>query len=118
MEKPRHLNLAFTCKIYFLISMISKTEQKGDTIRLNYTDQGQKGLAQCAGQGVYCGLRTASEVILIFTTSPYSLFLLMKCTRHLQEGSNATGILTPHILSPSCYFKWLAILQKDHCHVL
>ena len=33
----------------------------------NYTDHGQEGSGQYNGQGVYCGLSTASEVFRIFT---------------------------------------------------
>ena len=36
-----------------------------------YTDQGPQGHGQYDGQGEYCGLRTASEVFLIFTTQLY-----------------------------------------------
>ena len=39
-----------------------------------YTDQGPKCRGQYDGQGVYCGLRTASEVFLIFATQQYQLF--------------------------------------------
>ena len=38
-----------------------------------YTDQGPQGRSQYYGQGVYCGLNTASEVFLIFTTRLYQL---------------------------------------------
>ena len=36
-------------------------------------------LTKYDGQGVYCGLSTASEVFLIFTTQIYSLFMHLKC---------------------------------------
>ena len=39
-----------------------------------YTDQGPYGRGQYNGQGVYCGLSTASEVFLILTTHLYEYF--------------------------------------------
>ena len=39
-----------------------------------YTDQGPKGHGEYNGQGVYCGLSTASEVFLTFTTQLYQYF--------------------------------------------
>ena len=36
-----------------------------------YTDQGSLSHGQYNGQGVYCGLSTASEVFLFFTTLLY-----------------------------------------------
>ena len=39
-----------------------------------YTDCGPIGFGQYNGQGVYCGLSTASEVFLIFTTQLYQYF--------------------------------------------
>ena len=37
-----------------------------------YIDQGPYGRCQYDDQGVYCGLSTASEMFLIFTTQLYS----------------------------------------------
>ena len=42
-----------------------------------YTDQGPKGRGQCNSQGVYCGLITASETFLIFTTQLYQYFSVL-----------------------------------------
>ena len=48
-------------------------QYEGHNTRLGYyTDQGPKGRSQYNGQGVFCGLSTASEVFLIFTIQPYS----------------------------------------------
>ena len=42
------------------------------TILIQAADCGTMGLGQYDGQGVYGGLSTASEVLLIFTTQLYS----------------------------------------------
>ena len=39
-----------------------------------YTDHGPLGRGQYNGQGVYCGLSTASGVFPIFTTQLYQYF--------------------------------------------
>ena len=41
-----------------------------------YTDQGPLGCCLYNGQGVYCGLSTASVVFLVFTTQLYKHFSL------------------------------------------
>ena len=45
-----------------------------------YTDQGPRGCSQYDGQGLYCGLSTASEVFLIFTTQMILISMNLKCT--------------------------------------
>ena len=51
-------------------------------------------IGQCYGKGVYCSLRTAFEVFLIFVTQLYScLYNYDAMFRYWQEGSMATGIL-------------------------
>ena len=76
----------------------------GAFIELGYqTDRGPTCLGQYDGQGVYCGLSTASEVFLIFTTQIYTFVCNYNaiCLTSKQEGSIATGILlTPGQYSP------------------
>ena len=58
----------------------------------HYAAQGPKGRGQYDVQGVYCGLNTASEVFLIFTTQINAQLRHFKCTivKDRQEGSIAT----------------------------
>ena len=55
-----------------------RRQYEGHNTPLGYhTDQGPKGIGQYDGQGVYCGLSTASEVFLIFTTQLYQYFSML-----------------------------------------
>ena len=57
---------------YILIKETQRRQYEGYNTPLGcYTDQGPLGRGQYDGQGVYCGLSTASEVFLIFTTQQY-----------------------------------------------
>ena len=41
-----------------------------------YTDQGPRGNGQYNGQGMYCGLNTASVAFLIFTIQLYQYYIV------------------------------------------
>ena len=58
--------------------MISKTRRySNEAKRGGYTGQGPEGRGQYDGLEEYCDLSTASEVFLIFTTQPYSLYAVV-----------------------------------------
>ena len=89
----------------------------GAFIELGYqTDRGPTGLGQYDGQGVYCGLSTASEVFLIFTTQIYTCLCNYNATflTSKQEGSIATGIL----LTPNTPLSSLPVGSKTKEHLL
>ena len=58
-----------------MIIIRNRRQYEGHNTPLGYyTDQGPQGCSHYDGQGVYCGLSTASEVFLIFTTQLYTYF--------------------------------------------
>ena len=59
------------------------------------TDQGPKGRSQYNGQGVYCGLSTASEVILIFTTQLYQYLSVFFYLHYLVMSLKYSFLNTP-----------------------
>ena len=62
-----------TIKTY--IRNTEKAQYSGHNTPLGcYSDQGPYVRGQYYGQGEYCGLSTASEVFLIFTTQLYQVF--------------------------------------------
>ena len=69
------------------------------SMRVTILLQGPEGHSQYDGQGVYCGLSTAFEVFLIFTTQLYWCLCNYNSIAFIswQDGSIATGILpTPN----------------------
>ena len=54
-----------------------------------------KGCSQCNGQGVYCGLNTASVVFLIFTSQLYQYFSVLFYFHYFMTSLKYSFLNTP-----------------------
>ena len=62
-----------------------------------YTDQGLYGRSQYDGQGECCGLSTASEVFLIFTTQLYQFIVCILYLHYLVTSLKYSFLNTPNL---------------------